>query len=277
MNDPLKKYIDNNREAFENKEPSAELWKKIQANIPQQTKVLETPKRSITTYWSIAASALVVVSAGLYFVLNQHSDQNLNVNQQEIVKKSVQVKPEAIKENPVIFEKSSEEFKNNETIVASRIKESKNSKQNDLNTNQIITDNVKEDVLLALNDEQSTSNRIDAIAKLGEYEALNRNDLDALKQKALNDNNTIVRLNAIEVLAKKTPKSTVSEELTNVFLQQDDPMVQMELIGIIGKMDNNKTVPQLTKKLQEMVLDPQTMPFVKDEAYAVLLKNNVSQ
>ena len=106
---------------------------------------------------------------------------------------------------------------------------------------------------------------------------MNRNDLDALKQKALNDNNTIVRLNAIEVLAKKTPKSTVSEELTNVFLQQDDPMVQMELIGIIGKMDNNKTVPQLTKKLQEMVLDPQTMPFVKDEAYAVLLKNNVSQ
>ena len=49
-------------------------------------------------------------------------------------------------------------------------------------------------------------------------------------------------------------------------------MVQMELIAIIGKMDNNKMVPQLTKKLQEMVLDPQTKPFVKDEAYAVLLK-----
>lgn len=277
MNDPLKKYIDNNREAFENKEPSAELWKKIQANIPQQNKVIETPKRSIATYWSIAASALVVVSAGLYFVLNQDSDQNLNVNQQEIVKKSVQLKPEVVKENPIILEKSNEEFKNKETIISSRIKESENSKQNNLIIDQPSTDNIKEDILLTLNDEQSTSNRIDAIAKLGEYEALNKSDLDALKQKALHDNNTIVRLNAIEVLAKKTPKSAVSEELTNIFLQQDDPMIQMELIGIIGKMDNNKTVPQLTKKLQEMVLDPQTMPFVKDEAYAILLKNNVSQ
>ena len=253
------------------------MWKKIQANIPQQTKVVETPKRSIATYWSIAASALVVVSAGLYFVLNQDSDQNLNVNQREIVRKSVQLKPEVVKENPIILEKSNEEIKNKETIISSRIKESKNSKQNDLIIDQPSTDNIKEDILLTLNDEQSTSNRIDAIAKLGEYEALNKSDLDALKQKALHDNNTIVRLNAIEVLAKKTPKSAVSEELTNIFLQQDDPMIQMELIGIIGKMDNNKTVPQLTKKLQEMVLDPQTMPFVKDEAYAILLKNNVSQ
>ena len=273
MNDPLKKYIDNNREAFENKMPSGELWSKIQANIPQENKIEEAPKRSITRYWSIAASALVVVSAGLYFMLNQPTDnvKNGKINQ-EIVQQSVLPKTKELKTEKIVPTKSEEEVSTPKMIVSTKNNQVEKKAQNNVTIEESNIKDSKSIFLNALNDEESTSNRIDAIAKLSEYETLDRNDLELLKQKALHDNNTIVRLNAIEILAKKTPQETVSEELTQVFLQQDDPMVQMELIAIIGKMDNNKMVPQLTKKLQEMVLDPQTKPFVKDEAYAVLLK-----
>ena len=273
MNDPLKKYIDNNREAFENKMPSGELWSKIQANIPQENKIEEAPKRSITRYWSIAASALVVVSAGLYFMLNQPTDNVKNgTTNQEIVKQSVLPKTKELKTEKIVPTKSEEEVSTPKMIVSTKNNQVEKKAQNNVTIEESNIKASKSIFLNALNDEESTSNRIDAIAKLSEYETLDRNDLELLKQKALHDNNTIVRLNAIEILAQKTPKETVSEELTQVFLQQDDPMVQMELIAIIGKMDNNKMVPQLTKKLQEMVLDPQTKPFVKDEAYAVLLK-----
>ena len=273
MNDPLKKYIDNNREAFDNKMPSGELWSKIQANIPQENKIEEAPKRSITRYWSIAASALVVVSAGLYFMLNQPTDnvKNGKINQ-EIVQQSVLPKTKELKTEKIVPTKSEEEVSTSKMIVSTKNNQVEKKAQNNVTIEKSNIKASKSIFLNALNDEESTSNRIDAIAKLSEYETLDRNDLELLKQKALHDNNTIVRLNAIEILAKKTPQETVSEELTQVFLQQDDPMVQMELIAIIGKMDNNKMVPQLTKKLQEMVLDPQTKPFVKDEAYAVLLK-----
>ena len=273
MNDPLKKYIDNNREAFDNKMPSGELWSKIQANIPQENKIEEAPKRSITRYWSIAASALVVVSAGLYFMLNQPTDNVKNgTTNQEIVKQSVLPKTKELKTEKIVPTKSEEEVSTPKMIVSTKNNQVEKKAQNNVTIEKSNIKASKSIFLNALNDEESTSNRIDAIAKLSEYETLDRNDLELLKQKALHDNNTIVRLNAIEILAKKTPQETVSEELTQVFLQQDDPMVQMELIAIIGKMDNNKMVPQLTKKLQEMVLDPQTKPFVKDEAYAVLLK-----
>ena len=273
MNDPLKKYIDNNREAFDNKMPSGELWSKIQANISQENKMEEAPKRSIIHYWSIAASALVVVSAGLYFMLNQPTDnvKNGTINQ-EIVQQSVLPKTKELKTEKIVPTKSEEEVSTPKMIVSTKNNQVEKKAQNNVTIEKSNIKASKSIFLNALNDEESTSNRIDAIAKLSEYKTLDRNDLELLKQKALHDNNTIVRLNAIEILAQKTPKETVSEELTQVFLQQDDPMVQMELIAIIGKMDNNKMVPQLTKKLQEMVLDPQTKPFVKDEAYAVLLK-----
>ena len=275
MDDKLKKYIDKNRADFDNKEPSAELWKRIQTNIQQQPKVLVPQKKWNIGYWSIAASALILVSIGIYFMQNDHS---FSVAKEQIV---VKQKTEKVKQKEQInsVPEKLEDKKSNQIEIATHNKKTE-TKEIILPVKQeniIVEHTDNSEILSLLNDQQSTSNRINGIAKLGEFSTLNSEEKEWLTALALKDKNTIVRLNAIEVLSSKLAKTTASDEMTKIFMEQDNPMVQMELIGIIAHLNNDNLDQQLIKKLQEIVLDPKTMPFVKDEAYAVLLKKENNQ
>ena len=275
MDDKLKKYIDKNRADFDNKEPSTDLWKRIQTNIPQQPKVLVPQKKWNIGYWSIAASALILVSIGIYFMQNDHS---FSVAKEQIV---VKQKTEKVKQKEQInsVPEKLEDKKSNQIEIATHNKKTE-TKETILPIKQeniIVEHTDNSEILSLLNDQQSTSNRINGIAKLGEFSTLNSEEKEWLTALALKDQNTIVRLNAIEVLSSKLAKTTASDEMTKIFMEQDNPMVQMELIGIIAHLNNDTLDQQLIKKLQEIVLDPKTMPFVKDEAYAVLLKKENNQ
>ena len=275
MDDKLKKYIDKNRADFDNKEPSAELWKRIQANIPQQPKVLVPQKKWNIGYWSIAASALILVSIGIYFMQNDYS---VSTTKEQIV---VKQKTEKVKQKEQInsVPEKLEDKKSNQIEVATHNKKTKTKETVlPIKEEKIIVEHTdNSEILSLLSDQQSTSNRINGIAKLGEFSTLNSEEKEWLTALALKDQNTIVRLNAIEVLSSKLAKTTASDEMTKIFMEQDNPMVQMELIGIIAHLNNDTLDQQLIKKLQEIVLDPKTMPFVKDEAYAVLLKKENNQ
>ena len=275
MDDKLKKYIDKNRADFDNKEPSAELWKRIQTNIQQQPKVLVPQKKWNIGYWSIAASALILVSIGLYFMQNDHS---VSVTKEQIVIKQKTEKVKQKEQINSVLEKL-ENKKSNQIEVATHNKkiETKETILPIKEEKTIVEHTDNSEILSLLSDQQSTSNRINGIAKLGEFSTLNSEEKEWLTALALKDQNTIVRLNAIEVLSSKLAKTTASDEMTKIFMEQDNPMVQMELIGIIAHLNNDNLDQQLIKKLQEIVLDPKTMPFVKDEAYAVLLKKENNQ
>lgn len=276
MNDSLKKHIDQNREAFENKEPSAELWKRIQAKIPKQeekTLVVETPKKWRIQNWSIAASTLILLSVGGYFFFKNDKVNSIDSTKSiEIVKEKTVEKVENNQSKSSTSKIEKTTINDRKQVVSSSIK----SKIKPISVEKeeiiLIDENLKNAILLALNDQESTSNRIDAISKIGTLAHLDSDLKDHLFNLSINDNNTIVRLNALETLATKLPKSEVSKELTDIFMKQDDPMVQMELIGMIAHINNDQIDLKLTTKLQEMVLDPRTKPFVKDEAYAILLR-----
>ena len=275
MDDKLKKYIDKNRADFDNKEPSTDLWKRIQTNIPQQPKVLVPQKKWNIGYWSIAASALILVSIGIYFMQNDYS---VSTTKEQIV---VKQKTEKVKQKEQInsVPEKLEDKKSNQIEVATHNKkiELKETVLPIKEENKIVEHTDNSEILSLLSDQQSTSNRINGIAKLSEFSTLNSEEKEWLTALALEDKNTIVRLNAIEVLSSKLAKTTASDEMTKIFMEQDNPMVQMELIGIIAHLNNDTLDQQLIKKLQEIVLDPKTMPFVKDEAYAVLLKKENNQ
>lgn len=274
MNDSLKKHIDKNREAFQNKEPSAELWKRIQAEIPkkeEKTLVIEQPKKWRIQNWSIAASALVLLSVGGYFFLKNdqvNSPKTIEVVKEKQVKKVEEIQPEIVHPIDTNTEKNEKEIQFVRITKEKKVEKIVQPKEEVIG----IYENLKNEILSSLNDQESTSNRINAIAKIADLPSIDHNLKKSLYNLALNDNNTIVRLNALEALASKLPKSDVSKELTDIFMKQDDPMVQMELIGMIAHINNDQIDLKLTNKLQEMVLDPTTKPFVKDEAYAVLFR-----
>ncbi len=65
MSNELKKFIRDNREAFDDKEPSAMLWGRIESNL-----VAGPEKRSIIRplyKWAMGAAAMLVIAASVYF------------------------------------------------------------------------------------------------------------------------------------------------------------------------------------------------------------------
>ncbi len=276
MSDELKKYVDKHRELFDNKEPSDELWNKIRTTIPSpQPTTIPIRKKWNIKHWSIAASTIILIGTAIYFTQNNLTTSTKpivvnNSNQSSHQEKKKEEKKEVIATEGKVAKKQDVILvKNKEKVITTtphQIQENSTSK----------IDHQDREIIQFLEDQNSTSNRINAIAKLGEAKTLTEQEIYTLKESALHDENTIVRLNAIEVLTSKLAESSVEQEMTSLFLEQDNPMVQMELIGIISHL-NKQPNQELISKLQEIILNPKTQPFVKDEAYAVLLKKEIKQ
>jgi len=67
MSNELKKFIEDNREEFDDKAPSGKVWENMEASFSP-----EKEKRSIIRplyKWSMAAAAVLIISAGVYFMI----------------------------------------------------------------------------------------------------------------------------------------------------------------------------------------------------------------
>lgn len=65
MSNDLKKFIEDNREGFDDRAPSANVWENIEASFSPKKE-----KRSIIRpmyKWGMAAAALLIISTGVYF------------------------------------------------------------------------------------------------------------------------------------------------------------------------------------------------------------------
>ncbi|MFV0197190.1 HEAT repeat domain-containing protein [Empedobacter falsenii] len=275
MKDSLKKHIENKREDFENKMPSDMLWAKIKTQIPLENSEVvvktEIGKNKTVSYWSIAASVLVVFGISFFF-FNQ---SKVEVPKTLVKTSQKKVVVEQINKTEDKIEIADKINSIPDYSTESQLTKLKAKDKIDSSSEKIIskpTESTNNALFKQLQDEFSTSNRIDALAKLAQVDELNQNELELIKRVTLNDPNTIVRLNSIEVLANKLPEKSINQVMKEIFMSQDDPMIQMELINVLTKVNNHSLDAELIQKLQEIILDPQTKPFVKDEAYAVLLK-----
>ncbi len=68
MSNELKKFIEDNREEFDDRAPSANVWQNIESALSPEKK-----KRSIIRplyKWTMAAAAVLIISTGVYFVMS---------------------------------------------------------------------------------------------------------------------------------------------------------------------------------------------------------------
>lgn len=65
--DHIKQFIDENRDAFDDAPLPDDLWAGIQAKLPQKKTRTMVPLKSVL---SIAAGVAILVSVGLYFLMN---------------------------------------------------------------------------------------------------------------------------------------------------------------------------------------------------------------
>jgi len=121
-----------------------------------------------------------------------------------------------------------------------------------------------------LADSTSASNRLSAILSIDDKANVSYDLFQKLASTLNHDGNSNVRLAALGVMKKYTGDAYVSSLLVSSLNTQLDPMVQLELVNILGKMEHLK----IEDKLYALASDPNTFDAVKDEAYNILLNQN---
>lgn len=279
MKDPLKKYIQDHREEFDTLEVPEDTFDKIMSRLNESTVSVE---KTIPLFswkkWTAAASIAVIFSIGSYTLWNQKKSERTRIAVHEKLKENGSTVDilnqkndlETVKIETVIQQNTGKAFTKNNSDYLQKIVETKSLAQNDNLESQSNFDELK--ALELINNEHSASSRLRGIDLLKSFSASDEKIINILSEKALSDENTNVRLAAVEALSVHIENTEVSKNIRQIFLNQDDPIVQKELIAILTEKNPSQLNREVNAKLKELTLDPTTAVFVKDEAYAVLMR-----
>ena len=280
MKDSLKKYINDHRDEFDNLEVPDELFDNIMSKLDSSTPSVEK-KRSIFLLktWAIAASVAVILSLGIFNLW-----QEKEIDKTVFATKQTQKKEDEVLTNTSIVQEESETSiienkiqKNTSKVLA--YNNSDYPKQSIDNQNSIPNYNIEDEnhsdranAIELMNNQFSASSRLQGIALVKRFSDYDSKIIELLSEKAISDENTNVRLAAVSALEIQHQNPAVTERIQQIFVQQNDPMVQKELISFLAEKPSSELSPEVNTKLLALAQDPTTVDFVKDEAYAVLMK-----
>lgn len=123
-------------------------------------------------------------------------------------------------------------------------------------------------MMAMLENQQSASQRMTGLSVAYEMEKPDDEIVRVLVKTMNEDLNSNVRLAAMEALGKFSNEASVRNALIQSLSTQKDPVVQIALIQLLVKMNENGVV----KQLEQMTKDASTMKAVRDEAYTGILK-----
>ncbi len=126
----------------------------------------------------------------------------------------------------------------------------------------------KEATLISLLGNESASKRIQGVQLVEEFDRPDEDIVGALGEKMLSDENTNVRLSAMEALSKFSYSDQVKVFFIQALETEENPSIQVALIEILGQLQEKKAVGPMKKLLEK----EDTQPFIKKEINNVLPK-----
>lgn len=123
-------------------------------------------------------------------------------------------------------------------------------------------------MMAMLDNRQSASQRLVGVSVAFKMEKTDDEIVNALVKTMNEDANTNVRLAAMEALGKFQQFPHVRQALINSLATQTDPVVQIELIRLMVNMKEKEVI----KELEKITNDESSLPAVKDEAHAGILR-----
>lgn len=130
-------------------------------------------------------------------------------------------------------------------------------------------DATKQMLMTMLDNQHSASQRVlGATVAFNEVENADDQIVGALIQAMNEDQNTNVRIAALEALGKFRARPDVRKALIASLKTQKDPIVQIALIHLMVEMKEKG----ITEELKRISTDEEVLPAVKDEAYAGILR-----
>jgi len=257
MHDPLKKFVDEHREEFD--QPEAPKFNMALFKERHLVAERSLPKRNLLLMFGnkwLAAACIAVLAGTAFFVFTQKESNPNTTDIAAISPKTESTTPKAIT-TKITPEKHSEVA----AIVVKKTilpKTLTHLKENEANWNEKLLDS------------SSASNRLAAILFMAQSKNISNADLDQLARTLNQDQNSNVRLAALDVLKKYGDDAHVSALLFNALDVQTDPMVQLALVSLVGKSNNQK----VNERLYALANNPETFEAVKDEALSILLEQN---
>lgn len=263
MNDPIRNFVREHRAEFDELEPPAYILNRVRKEIqPPQPPPVKTNRTFVLTKWAVAASFLLALIT--YTITNKNSGINDASNQlsSAVTKKAAGIQEPKSKQ-PVV-------------AVSEIVKPSTPEKQRVKAIpplNREYDSSEKGSIVRLLSDRGSASNRISGLMRANKLTYIDEPLMQAVLKSATQDENSNVRLAAVEIIINRLGEPRMKEVLVQAFLKQDDPFVQAELIDVLSVMNAGKVPPEVKNKLLSLTNDPMTMDFVKNRTYTVLLKN----
>ncbi|SDG44922.1 HEAT repeat domain-containing protein [Epilithonimonas hungarica] len=277
MKDSLKKYINDHRDEFDNLEVPDEMFDKIMSKLDSSTpSVSKTRPLFPLKTWAIAASVTIILSFGIFNLWSEKEIDKTVIATKQTPKKE----DENLVETLIPKKESETETKirkNNAKVLANNSSDS--PKQSIGNQNFVPNYNTEDEdhsdkanAIELMNNEFSASSRLQGIALVKSFSEYDSKIIDFLSEKAISDENTNVRLAAVSALEIQKQNPAITNRIQQIFIQQNDPMVQKELISFLAEKQTSELSAEVNTKLLALAQDPTTVAFVKDEAYAVLMK-----
>lgn len=129
-------------------------------------------------------------------------------------------------------------------------------------------DNRRQEVLVALNNSQSATQRLSGALAAARLEKTDKAVVDTLVRVMTTDASSNVRLASLDALSKFYRQKYVREQTMASLPDQDDPVVKSALISLLTQMNETSIAGELLK----IVADETVEREIKDQAYRSLFK-----
>ena len=110
---------------------------------------------------------------------------------------------------------------------------------------------MRETMMLSMLEKESTSDRLKAVSLTQKMEGVNENVATALLQTLNRDENTNVRLAALDALVPYANNPTVREGLIKSIAAQESPLVQLALAEVMVSLQEKRSVQPLKELLEQ--------------------------
>ena len=266
MNDPMKAFVEQHRQEFDHLEaPVLQLdqLKRRMQSVPEVRK--SSSFKLNVNRWLVAASILMTITcAWLFFYSNDKESPAVKLTKNNTTATEgahVNNERKNIGENPIAKVPASTGKREAKPLLIADVYKAKHKDH----VNESL-----EDLYARLKDSTSASSRLLAILEIEKEDRIDDELLQMLALTLNHDKNTNVRLAALSLMEKANYDGRVSSLLVSSLDGQDDPVVQLGLVSILGKTKNI----DINDKLESLASSPDTFAAVRDEAYSILLKEN---
>lgn len=269
MENELEKYIQNNRDGFDQKVPDPIILNRIletmQDNGAKEARGIVIPFHVLR----LAAVCLVLITCGLTFwIIQKQPGANTNLAKKSVTKqriktidvysKKIENSPELVKTE--IVKRKSVDAVDRDIVLRKRVLLTQ-WKARSSNSNKLV-------IFAGLNNMDSPASRINAAGSTFKLKNTGNDVVDALVEALNNDPSANVRLAALDGLARFYRETYVRKQLITSLKKQQDPVVQIALIELLTRMKESGILSELDK----LISDDNTMKAVKDCAYSSVFR-----